>query len=67
MAPSKPLERTGVARYGESICRGAGRYNQQRSAWDTLHPGRGWAERCAAYPRSEAYIVAAVAKHFKRD
>lgn len=25
---------------------GGGRYNQQRSAWDTLHPGRNWAERC---------------------
>lgn len=24
---------------------GKGRYNQQRSAWDTLHPGRPWAER----------------------
>lgn len=24
---------------------GKGRYNQQRSAWDTIHPGRAWAER----------------------
>lgn len=24
---------------------GAGRYNQQRSAWDTIHPGRLWAKR----------------------
>lgn len=24
---------------------GSGRYNQQRSPWDTLHPGRPWAER----------------------
>lgn len=27
---------------------GKGRYNQQRSFWDTVHPGRSWAERCAA-------------------
>lgn len=27
---------------------GSGRYNQERSKWDVLHPGRTWAERCAA-------------------
>lgn len=25
---------------------GGGRYNQSRSEWDTLHPGRAWAEKC---------------------
>lgn len=25
---------------------GGGRYNQRRSLWDTIHPGRQWAERC---------------------
>ncbi len=24
---------------------GKGRYNQQKSPWDTLHPGRAWADR----------------------
>jgi hypothetical protein len=24
---------------------GKGRYNQQMSAWDTLHPGRDWAKK----------------------
>jgi len=24
---------------------GAGRYNQQKSPWDVLHPGRAWAEK----------------------
>jgi hypothetical protein len=24
---------------------GKGRYGQQRSVWDSLHPGRSWAER----------------------
>ena len=24
---------------------GSGRYNQQRSAWDVIHPGRYWAEK----------------------
>ncbi len=27
---------------------GKGRYNGARPKWDTLHPGRGWAEKCAA-------------------
>jgi len=36
---------------------GSGRYNQMRSAWDVVHPGRAWADRCAANPRSaEDYI-----------
>jgi hypothetical protein len=26
---------------------GKGRYNQARSAWDVVHPGRQWAFRCA--------------------
>jgi hypothetical protein len=26
---------------------GKGRYEQQRSFWDVLHPGRPWAEKCA--------------------
>lgn len=26
---------------------GGGRYKQQRSAWDILHPGRAWADKCA--------------------
>lgn len=25
---------------------GAGRYNQQRSPWDMIHPGRSWAVKC---------------------
>lgn len=31
---------------------GKGRYNQQRSAWDTVHPGRQWAERLKPYSLS---------------
>ena len=26
---------------------GKGRYNQMRSKWDTIHPGRAWALKCA--------------------
>jgi hypothetical protein len=39
---------------------GSGRYNQQRSSWDMIHPGREWATRCRENDRSEAEIVAAL-------
>ncbi len=39
---------------------GSGRYNQQRSAWDFLHPGRAWALKCAANKRTEAEILASL-------
>jgi hypothetical protein len=36
---------------------GAGRYNQQRSAWDVLHRGRPWAERVQPNRRTEREIL----------
>jgi len=39
---------------------GSGRYKQQRSPWDVVHPGREWALRCAENKQSESEIVAAV-------
>lgn len=41
---------------------GSGRYNQQRSAWDILHPGRIWAEKCQP-GRSMDQILEQVSKH----
>jgi hypothetical protein len=40
---------------------GSGRYDQQRSAWDVIHPGREWAERCAPNERGADQILAEVA------
>jgi hypothetical protein len=36
---------------------GAGRYNQQRSPWDVIHPGRPWAARLKPNSRSKAEIL----------
>jgi hypothetical protein len=36
---------------------GRGRYNGVRPKWDTLHPGRSWAERCAARPETAEQIA----------
>lgn len=36
---------------------GKGRYNQLRSRWDTLHPGRPWAMKCRKRPESAEQIT----------
>lgn len=36
---------------------GSGRYEQQRSSWDTLHPGRAWAERLNSNASSTEALV----------
>jgi len=43
---------------------GSGRYNQQRSPWDMIHPGRPWAENCKANSRSAEQITDAIARFF---
>ncbi len=42
---------------------GKGRYRQQRSPWDVLHPGREWAERCVPCNRSEQDLLGAIRRH----
>lgn len=36
---------------------GSGRYNQMRSPWDVVHPGRPWAEKCAPNTKTAEYIL----------
>lgn len=40
---------------------GSGRYNQQRSAWDVLHPGREWAMKCKDNIKTKQSILKSVA------
>lgn len=35
---------------------GRGRYKQERSRWDVLHPGRSWAEKCAERSETQEQI-----------
>lgn len=42
---------------------GKGRYNQQRSPWDTIHPGRPWAERLQSQAVSLSNLRKSVANH----
>jgi hypothetical protein len=39
---------------------GSGRYNQRRSAWDEIHPGRPWAAKLRPNRRSPAEILASI-------
>ncbi|HVA84143.1 MAG TPA: Eco29kI family restriction endonuclease [Candidatus Binataceae bacterium] len=45
---------------------GKGRYRQQRSPWDTVHPGRAWASKCQPYAKTVGQILEVVAVHFAR-
>lgn len=40
----RPLRNTLIDGFGNHDL-GKGRYNQMRSRWDTLHPGRSWSEK----------------------
>jgi len=42
---------------------GKGRYNQAKSDWDVLHPGRIWADRCKGIPNDREEILFRVEKH----
>ena len=37
---------------------GKGRFDQRRSRWDVLHPGRPWAEKCKKRPETQKQIIA---------
>jgi hypothetical protein len=39
---------------------GDGRYDQQPSEWDTLHPGRSWVEKLEGEPRDRKAIITRV-------
>lgn len=44
---------------------GSGRYKQERSRWDTLHPGRSWAIKCQERKETSSQIISEI-KSFLR-
>lgn len=44
---------------------GQGRFNQQRSRWDVLHPGRPWAEKCKKRSETQKQIIADLNSHLR--
>lgn len=43
---------------------GRGRRGQEKSAWDTLHPGRHWAATLPAHPKSPEALQATIVDFF---
>ncbi len=44
---------------------GSGRSNQQRSAWDTLHPGREWANKLKLHSRTADEFIKLIEDFFR--
>ena len=44
---------------------GKGRYEGARPKWDTLHPGRGWANKCAARIETPKQIAEEIKAYFR--
>lgn len=45
---------------------GKGRFQQQRSPWDVLHPGRAWAEKLQPHSKSEVDLHKAIEAYFAK-
>jgi hypothetical protein len=45
---------------------GKGRFNQQPSEWDTIHPGRPWLNKLTGKPRDPAIILKKIEEYTKR-
>lgn len=43
---------------------GSGRYNQEVSEWDLLHPGRSWANKCVPSSKNISEIKNSINKYF---
>jgi len=45
---------------------GKGRYQQQRSPWDVLHPGRSWAEKLQPHSKTQKELLEAVTAFYEK-
>jgi hypothetical protein len=45
---------------------GSGRYEQARSDWDVIHPGRKWALKCNGTPRKRDAILSDISNHLSK-
>ena len=61
---NKPLWNTAVDGFGNHDP-GSGRYEQAKSDWDVIHPGRAWAEKCTGAHAEKADILAGIKTHLK--
>ncbi len=59
-----PLWNTAVDGFGNHDP-GSGRYEQAKSDWDVIHPGRSWAEKCNGAHADKSIIISSIKNHFK--
>ncbi len=59
---NRPLWNTAVDGFGNHDP-GKGRYEQARSDWDVIHPGRKWADKCNGIPKTKAVILKKIKTH----
>ena len=59
-----PLWNTAVDGFGNHDP-GSGRYEQAKSDWDVIHPGRAWAEKCNGTHAEKSVILSGIKNHFK--
>ena len=61
----EPLWNTVIDGFGNHTP-GVGRFDQAKSGWDVLHPGRTWAERCRGQAPEYKDLVAKVNAYVNR-
>jgi hypothetical protein len=61
---NRPLWNSVVDGFGNHTP-GAGRFEQARSDWDVVHPGRAWAKKCKGAARKPQAILKDIRKHFE--
>ncbi len=61
----KPIWNTMIDGFGNHDP-GSGRYNQARSEWDILHPGRAWATKCIGKSASLEEVKENIAQYFAK-
>jgi hypothetical protein len=44
---------------------GSGRYDQAKSDWDVVHPGRSWAPKCKGKAKDIKTVMAGIERHLK--
>lgn len=62
---NRPLWNSVVDGFGNHTP-GNGRFNQAKSDWDVIHPGRAWAAKCKGQATSHAAVTAAIRSYFRR-
>ena len=61
----KPLWNSAIDGFGNNDP-GVGRYDQARSRWDILHPGRSWAAKCAEPEYDQAAVILQVLEYLTK-